>query len=173
MKTARTEQAAQLSFLTPDDAEFVHLLRRFLAEASRIYEARTGTSREQALLIGSPQDAYEFFRLEMTDLPQEQLRVMTLDTKMRILSLHMVYQGTLNQSPVRAAEVFRPAIVDSAYGIIVAHNHPSGDPTPSADDVRTTRALVETGNLLGIVLLDHLVIGHDTFVSMKEKGLGF
>ena len=85
----------------------------------------------------------------------------------------MVYQGTLNQSPVRAAEVFRPAILDSAYGIIVAHNHPSGDPTPSADDGRTTRALVETGNLLGIVLLDHLVIGHDTFVSMKEKGLGF
>ena len=86
MKTAKAEQATQLSFLTPDDAEFVHLLRRFLAEASRIYEARTGTSREQALLIGSPQDAYEFFRLEMTDLPQEQLRVMTLDTKMRVLS---------------------------------------------------------------------------------------
>ena len=63
-------------------------------------------------------------------------------------------------------------ITSGASAMIIAHNHPSGDPTPSADDVRTTRALVETGNLLGIVLLDHLVIGHDTFVSMKEKGLG-
>lgn len=173
MKPTPTHQAMQLSFLTPDDAEFVHLLRWFLAEASRIYEARTGLSREHALSIHGPRDAYEFFRMEMTGLPQEQLRVMTLDSKNRILSCVLVYQGTINQSLVRMAEVFRPAIVDSAYGIIVAHNHPSGDPTPSTDDVKTTKALVQTGDLLGIPVLDHLVIGHDSFVSMKEHGLGF
>ena len=173
MGTKTRVHEAQLTFLPPDDAEFVHLLRRFLAEASRIYETKTGKPREEALQIGSPQDAYAFFRFEMEGLAQEQLRVMTLDTKNRIISCSMIYQGTINQSPIRAAEVFRPAILDNACGIIIAHNHPSGDPTPSADDVQATTGLVQTGDLLGIHLLDHLVIGKGQFVSMKERGLGF
>lgn len=173
MGTKNTPHDAQLSFLTPDDAEFVHLMRRFLAEASRIYEARTGQPADRALQVSSPQDAYEFFRFEMEGLAQEQMRVMTLDTKNRIISCVMVYQGTINQSPVRLSEVFRPAILDNAANIIVAHNHPSGEPAPSTDDVKTTRALVQAGELLGISVLDHLVIGRNSFVSMKERGLGF
>ncbi|MFN8472281.1 MAG: JAB domain-containing protein [Anaerolineae bacterium] len=117
-----------MSFLRPDDAEFVHLLRRFIAEASRIYEAKTGRPREDALQITSPRDAYEFVRVEMEHLEQEQVRVITLDTKNRIISCPMIYQGTLNSSPVRPAEVFRPAIIDNAHAIIIAHNHPSGAP---------------------------------------------
>ncbi|MFN8475911.1 MAG: DNA repair protein RadC [Anaerolineae bacterium] len=173
MGTKTVVSEAQLTFLPPDDAEFVHLLRRFLAEASRIYEARTGQPSDRALQISSPRDAYEFFRFEMEGLAQEQMRVMTLDTKNRIISCVMVYQGTINQSPVRLSEVFRPAILDNAANIIVAHNHPSGEPTPSHDDVKTTRALVQAGELLGITVLDHLVIGRGSFVSMKERGLGF
>lgn len=124
----RRVHEAQMSFLRPDDAEFVHLLRRFIAEASRIYEAKTGRPREDALQITSPRDAYEFVRVEMEHLEQEQVRVITLDTKNRIISCPMIYQGTLNSSPVRPAEVFRPAIIDNAHAIIIAHNHPSGAP---------------------------------------------
>lgn len=162
-----------MSFLRPDEAEFVHLLRWFIAEASRLYEAKTGRPREDALQITSPRDAYEFVRVEMEDLDQEQVRVITLDTKNRIISCPMVYQGTLNSSPVRPAEVFRPAILDNAHAIIMVHNHPSGDVTPSRDDVRVTKTLVEAGRILEVELLDHIVVGRSGFTSLKERGLGF
>src|SRR5919201_1476993 len=117
---------AQLSFLAPDDAALVHLLRRFVAEASRIYETRTGQPVEEALTVHSPKDAYEFLRAEMEGLEQEQLRVITLNTRNKIISKHLIYQGTLNCSHVRIGEVFRPALLDNAACLILAHNHPSG-----------------------------------------------
>lgn len=161
----------QLSFLRPEEAQMMQMLRRFLAEASRIYETRAGTSLENPVTIIGPGDVFELLRVEMAELPQEQLRVLSLTTKNRVLSAPVVYQGTLNSTPVRVAELFRQAILDSAAAIILAHNHPSGDPRPSADDVRMTKTVVEAGNLLDIGVLDHVILTKDGFVSLREQGV--
>ena len=121
--------------------------------------------------INCPQDAYSLLGPEMSALAQEQLRVLLLNTRNQVMAQRIVYQGNVNSSIIRPAEVFRAAIIDSAPSIVIAHNHPSGDPTPSPEDVKITRELVEGGKLLGIDLLDHVVIAGDKFVSMKEKKL--
>jgi DNA repair protein RadC len=123
--------------------------------------------------INSPQDAYHEVKHEMQVLEQEELRVMLLDTRNHVLDTVEVYHGSVNSSQVRVAEVFKPAIRRGAPAIIVIHNHPSGDPTPSPDDVAVTRAIVQVGKLMDIEVLDHLVIGQGGFVSLKERGLGF
>jgi len=123
--------------------------------------------------IGRPADVANLVMGEMAFLQQEQLRVLCLDTKNRVVWQQTIYQGTVNSSAVRAAEVFKPAVSRSSPAIVVVHNHPSGDPTPSSEDVRTTEQLVKAGEYLDIELLDHLVIGHSRFVSLKERGLGF
>lgn len=151
----------------------VSLLKRFTAEASRIYESRTGRPIEDALVIQTPQEAYEFLRLEMEGLEQEHLRTINLNVKNRILSSPLIYQGSVSGAQIRVAEVFRPAILDNASHLIVAHNHPSGDPTPSAEDIHVTQNLVDAGRLLDIQVLDHIVIGNGSFVSLRERGLGF
>ena len=99
---------------------------------------------------------------------------MLLNTKNQVLGISQVYIGNVNTSVVRAAEVFRPAIRQNCPSIIVVHNHPSGDPTPSPEDVAVTQQLVEAGKLLDIEMRDHIVIGSgNRFVSLKERGLGF
>lgn len=123
--------------------------------------------------ISSPIDAAELVRYEMQGLNQEELRVILLDTRNHVLKASTVYKGSLNTSMVRVGELFREAIERSAASLILVHNHPSGDPTPSPEDAALTRAVVSAGKLLDIEVLDHLVIGHGNFVSMKEKGLGF
>jgi DNA repair protein RadC len=123
--------------------------------------------------INSPADAANLLMLEMGYLEQEHLRVLMLDTKNRVLGSPTVYKGNVNTSVVRVAEVFREAIRHNSTALIVAHNHPSGDPTPSPEDVRITRQIVEAGNLLGVEVLDHLIIGQGRYVSLKERGLGF
>ena len=127
----------------------------------------TGASKS----ISSPDDVFDLLAPEMAGLPQEQLRVLLLNTKNRVVSQHVIYQGTVNSAQVRAAEVFRPAVIENTPGIIVVHNHPSGDPTPSGEDIIVTGKLVEAGKLLDIQLLDHVVIGKGDFVSLKNKGL--
>ena len=121
--------------------------------------------------IGCPQDVYRLLGAEMSALAQEQLRVLLLNTRNEVMGQRIVYQGNVNSSIVRPAEVLRAAVVDSAPSIVIVHNHPSQDPTPSPEDVSITRELVEGGKLLGIDLLDHVVIGGDRFVSLKEKKL--
>jgi DNA repair protein RadC len=128
---------------------------------------------EERPAIHSPADAANLIQYEMMALEQEELRVILLDTRNRFVDVVELYRGSLNSSQVRVGEVFRPAIRRNIASIIVAHNHPSGDPTPSPDDVAITRAIVEAGRLLDIDVLDHLVIGRGRFVSMKERGLGF
>lgn len=151
----------------------MNMLRRFMAEASRIYEVRTGTAITDALQITQPRDAYEFLRTEMEDLSQEQFRTIQLNTKNRIVSSTLLYQGTLNMTTLRVSEVFRDAIIDSASGIVLCHNHPSGDPTPSPEDVALTHEIVRAGDLLDIEILDHIVIGKGNFSSLREMGMGF
>jgi len=99
--------------------------------------------------------------------------VVNLDTRNRVMSFVGLYNGSVNSSQVRVCEVFRQAIVDNSPAIIVAHNHPSGDPTPSPEDVSVTRSILQAGKLLDIDLLDHLVIAGGRYVSLKERGLGF
>jgi len=124
--------------------------------------------------INSPADAANMLMYQMAALDQEYLFVILLDTRNRVLGLPFeVYHGSLNTSLVRVGELFREAIKVNAAALIVAHNHPSGDPSPSPEDVAVTRALVEAGKLLDIDVLDHLVIGGNRFVSLKERGLGF
>jgi DNA repair protein RadC len=123
--------------------------------------------------IHSPSDAAAMVQYDMSALEQEELRVLLLDTRNRVLSIETVYKGSLNSSQVRVGELFKTAIRTNAAAIIVAHNHPSGDPTPSPDDVAVTRAIIQAGKLLDVEVLDHLVIGMGRFVSMKERGLGF
>ena len=128
---------------------------------------------EEKLAIHRPDDAARLLQYEMSALPQEHLRVVVLDTRNRLISIEKIYVGSLNSSMVRVGELFRPAIQRNAASIIVVHNHPSGDPTPSSEDVTLTKAIVQAGKLLDIEVLDHLIIGQGRFVSLKERGLGF
>lgn len=108
----------------------------------------------------------------MRSLEQEELWVILLDTRNRVMKVVELYRGSLNSSIVRVAEIFRPAIEAAAAAIIIAHNHPSSDASPSPQDIDVTRQVVKAGKLLDIDCLDHLIIGH-TYVSLKERGLGF
>ena len=129
---------------------------------------------EERMVISSPQDVANLLVADMAVLEQEHLRVLLLNTRNEVLSIQEVYVGNVNSSVVRPAEVFRPAVRDNAPSIIVVHNHPSGDPTPSSEDVTITRELVSAGGLLGIELLDHVIMGSgNRYVSLNEKGLGF
>src|SRR6266571_2092905 len=119
--------------------------------------------------IKSPADAANLVMMEMTHLDHEQMRILILDTKNQVIENISRYQGTVNSSVLRAAEIFRPAIIRNCPGVIVCHNHPSGDPTPSPEDIAVTRQLVEAGKVLDIELVDHLVIGNHRFVSLKER----
>lgn len=125
------------------------------------------------LQVRSPADVAGLLQIEMGLLEQEHLKVVLLNTKNHVMSIREVYRGSVNSSQVRTAEVFRDAIKENCPSIVVAHNHPSGDPTPSPEDVRVTRDLVAAGRLLDIEVLDHLVIGRSRYVSLRQKKLGF
>ena len=143
-----------------------------LGELAARYEVAFQPERPAGMpTISSPQNVYNLLRPEMSTLAQEQLRVVLLDTRNQVLGQRIVYQGNVNSSIVRPAEVLRPAVIEQAPSIIVVHNHPSHDPTPSPADVSITRELTKAGKLLGIELLDHVVIGGKKFVSLKERNL--
>ncbi len=129
---------------------------------------------EERAVINCPEDVVNLLSAEMSGFEQEHLRVLLLNTRNEVMGVEEIYIGNVNSSVVRPAEVFRPGIRANATSIIVVHNHPSGDPTPSSADAAITRDLVDAGKLLGMELLDHLVIGGgQRYVSMKEARLGF
>jgi DNA repair protein RadC len=130
-------------------------------------------SPEERPAINSPADAAALVQYEMSALEQEHLRVLLLDRRNRVTGTAEVYKGSVSSSQIRIGEVFKEAIRKNASALIVIHNHPSGDPTPSPDDVAVTRAIVQAGKLLDVDVLDHLVIGQGKWVSLKERGLGF
>jgi DNA repair protein RadC len=123
--------------------------------------------------IRTPEDAYSVAGAEMGSLEQEYLRVLLLDAKNRVLRCVTVSQGSVSGAQVRVAEVFKDAIRHNAPALILLHNHPSGDPTPSGADIALTASVVQAGELLGIEVVDHLVIGQGRFQSLRRLGLGF
>lgn len=130
-------------------------------------------SHDEIPTVHSPADAANLVMHRMSALEQEELHVMLLDTRNNVLGIDQVYRGSVNSSQVHVGELFRTAIRRNSPNVIIVHNHPSGDPEPSPDDVAVTRAFVEAGKLLDIKVLDHLVIGNGRFVSLKERRLGF
>lgn len=134
---------------------------KMVKESSFLYQTRT---------ISSPNDAYEMIREQLEGLDREQFMIACLNTKNEPTNISVVSVGTLNKAIVHPREVFKTAILSNAASIMAFHNHPSGDTVPSQQDIQLTNRLYEAGELLGIKLLDHLIIGDGTFTSLKEKG---
>lgn len=126
-------------------------------------------SSAEAPECGSPGQAYQLL-LDMASLRKEHFRAIYLDARQRMLRQETVSIGSLTATIVHPREVYRPAIELSAAGVLVAHNHPSGDPNPSPEDLALTRRLRQAGEILGIELIDHLIIGRCGYVSLKERG---
>jgi DNA repair protein RadC len=145
-------------------------------ELLAVFELGHRIAREslgERVMIKTPQDAATLLR-SMGWLEQEEMRTVLLDTKNHVLATPTVYSGSLHTTVIRVGELFREAVRQNCAAMIVVHNHPSGDPSPSPEDVAVTREIVQAGKLLDIDVLDHLVIGAgDKFVSLKERGLGF
>lgn len=142
------------------------LLAAFEIGARLAVEPRPSSPR-----IREPEDIVRRFAARLRDLPVEEFHLLALDSQSRVLREVLVTRGLLNSSLVHPREVFRPAIAEAAAGIIVVHNHPSGDPTPSAEDRAVTRQLVAAGQLLDLPLYDHVIIAGDRFTSFAAAGL--
>lgn len=140
---------------------------------SELVSRENHRSQQEAPTIHSPADAASIVQYEMSALDHEELRVMLLDIHSHVKKIVTVYVGSVNNCQVHVGDIFKAAIRESAPALIVIHNHPSGDPTPSPDDVNVTRSIVAAGRLMDIDILDHMVIGGSKYVSLKERGLGF
>ena len=141
-----------------------------LAELVQRHEVARQESTNKGRIVRKPADVIRFLGPELADLAQEQLRVILLNTKNQVLGASLVYQGGLNSIVVRLADCYREAVRVNAAAILLVHNHPSGDPEPSGEDVRVTREAAQAGELLGIDLLDHVIVGDRAFVSLRERG---
>ena len=143
-----------------------------LGELAMRYGIETRPERGGHLPVITTSDAaWMLLGTEMAALVQEQLRVLLLDAQQRVIAQRVIYQGNITSVAVRPAEVVRPAVVEAVSKMILVHNHPSGDPEPSAADIAITRAIEQAANLLAIEVLDHLVIGNGRYVSFKDRGL--
>jgi len=123
------------------------------------------------VIVTAPQDAANLVMEEMRYLTEEHFRVICLDTRNQVIKIMDTSIGSLNASIVHPRETFRPAIINNAAALILLHNHPSGDPTPSKEDLSLTARLVQCGEMIGIPVFDHLIIGDGRFLSLKERGL--
>jgi DNA repair protein RadC len=132
---------------------------------------KTLKSQKENLKISSPKDVSTLLINEMSNFKQEVFKLILLNTKNIIIGTKDVFKGTLNSSIVHPREVFKEAVQRGSANIIVCHNHPSGDPNPSKEDIDITLRLKECGNIMGIGLLDHIIIGNNKYVSLKEKGI--
>lgn len=119
-----------------------------------------------------PSDIFEIVK-DLQAEPQEHLVVLVFNVRSYLLHRENLYKGNVNTTQIRIAEILRPAIIRRANAITLVHNHPSGDPTPSADDVAFTRATNQACRIMDISLMDHIIVGHDRWISLKERGLGF
>jgi DNA repair protein RadC len=145
-------------------------LKSVFALADRVNVARQQDERTR---ITSPDIAANYMMPRLRDLEQEEVWLLCLDTRNRVIAEKMIYRGTVNTCVIRPAEILRTALLNNAVCIMLFHNHPSGDPTPSPEDVSMTRQLKRLGDQMDISLLDHIVIGNLRYVSLKERSLGF
>lgn len=164
---------------------YVHAEPVRLAEATEGYDGPRATcpgcARTLALpsaagtdwTIRQPADVAARLALRMGYLDREELHVLTLTAKNRVTADHTVYVGNVSASLVRIGELFTEAVRSTAAGVILVHNHPSGDPTPSPDDLHLTAEAIAAGRLLDIDVLDHLVIGRDGWASLRDRGVTF
>lgn len=127
---------------------------------------------DERVQIRSPKDVAALLMVQMAAYDQEHLVVVSLDTKNRVQHIGTVYKGSVNSAIIRVGEVFKEPIRRNSTAVIIAHNHPSADPTPSPEDVMVTRQIVEAGKLFDIDCLDHLILAGGQFVSLRERGLG-
>jgi DNA repair protein RadC len=125
------------------------------------------------LTVRGPRDLAERLLPQMGHLEREELRVALLNTKNSVLAIETVYRGNVSTALVRIGELFRDAVRQHAAALIVIHNHPSGDPTPSPDDLHLTAEAVAAGRLLDVPVLDHIIVGHDAYVSLRDRGIAF
>lgn len=140
----------------------------------RVVKERSGNYDFEDKKISSPSKARDILEevFELSELAEEVFIIMCLDTKNKVTGLFKVSQGSLNSSIVHPREVFKRALMQNANSIILAHNHPSGDTTPSSEDISVTKRLDEAGNLLGVDVLDHIIVGaNGNYKSFKEEGL--
>lgn len=126
---------------------------------------------EEKPQISAPADVARILMPSLRDLKQEVLHVLCLDTKNNVTNQRQIFEGSLNVNIIHPREVFRFAIEEASASIILVHNHPSGDPSPSKEDIRATKQLIEAGNCIQIPVLDHIIIGDGSYVSLKEEGL--
>jgi DNA repair protein RadC len=133
----------------------------------------SSTQPGDLIVVRSPDDVAKLLQAEMQLLEQEELRLVLLDTKNQVVDIAQLYKGSVNTSLIRVGEVFREAVRQNCAALVVVHNHPSGDPAPSPEDIKITQQMVDAGRLLDIEVLDHIIIGRQRYVSLKEKGLGF
>ncbi|ATO26985.1 DNA repair protein RadC [Bacillus atrophaeus] len=134
---------------------------KLVKESSLLYKERS---------VRSPEDGYQLMKLLLADKDREHFIVASLDTKNQPVSINVCHIGSLNASIVHPREVMKSAILSNAASIIVGHNHPSGKAEPSKEDIEVTKRLAEAGKIIGIDVLDHIIVGDDTFVSLKAKG---
>ncbi|MQY55585.1 MAG: DNA repair protein RadC [Dehalococcoidia bacterium] len=132
----------------------------------------SSTHPEERAVVRTPQDVANLLMAEMSFLDQEQLKVVLLTSKNQVISIPEVYKGNVNTSLIRPSELFREAVRENCPAIIVVHNHPSGDPDPSPEDIAVTEQIVAAGRVLDIEVLDHMIIGGQRYVSLKERGVG-
>ncbi len=170
---AHSPREPRTHLVEEDDLVLFQMLQenlRCLAEfRTRNRSAGRGSPLGQS--VSCPADVYELVRYEMEKLVQEQARVVLLDTRGNVLDVVLVYQGNVNSTSFRAAELLRDAVIRNAPSLVLVHNHPSGDPKPSTADIRLTKELVAAGDLLGIEVSDHVIVGRDSFVSLRERKL--
>ena len=160
---AKAEQAIGL---TPRQMDSIHA-------AFELGRRLTGDWPTGRWKVRAPRDIADRLIVQMGHLEREELRVVLLNTKNDVLRIETVYQGNVSASLVRVGELFHTAIKINAAGAILVHNHPSGDPTPSPDDLHLTAVVIAAGRLLDIEVLNHLVIGHDSYVSLRDRGVSF
>lgn len=140
-----------------------------IIEIIRIKQVREELTDDR-FVVRSPKDAYECAQKHIGDDDREVFFVMCLNTKNEVIAIHRAHVGSLNASVVHPRDVFKSAILNNSASIIVSHQHPSGNPQESQEDVHVTKRLAEAGKMIGIEVLDHIIVGDNTFVSLKEKG---
>ena len=137
----------------------------------RVTLVREGSSANQINIIKTPEDVVNILSADYDAAVVEMAQMLALGTKNKIIGIFTISTGSLNASIIHPRDIFQRAILSNAASVILAHNHPSGDPTPSSEDIELTNKLVQVGKMMDLPILDHVVIGDGKFVSLKERGI--